>query len=84
MRPSWDPKRTHDPVAPRRNKEGDLYLPPAKRPEVWETGSGSGQHCKTPCARLRPHRTRVHAATFDALTGTPTGRAARATMMTGS
>lgn len=38
MRPTRDPKRTHEPVPPRRNKEGELHLPPAKRPEVWETG----------------------------------------------
>jgi hypothetical protein len=38
MRPTRDPKRTHDPAVPKRNRDGELYLPPARRPEVWETG----------------------------------------------
>jgi hypothetical protein len=38
MKPTRDPKRTHVPIAPKRSKDGELYLPPAKRPEVWQTG----------------------------------------------
>lgn len=37
-RPTRDPKRTHEPARLRRNKRGEPYLPPAERPEVWETG----------------------------------------------
>lgn len=38
MRPTRDPKRTHQAHGPKRGRDGELYLPPARRPEVWETG----------------------------------------------
>jgi hypothetical protein len=37
-RPTRDPARTHDPARLRRDADGEPYLPPARRPEVWETG----------------------------------------------
>jgi len=38
MRPTREPKRTHGPPSPKRDRDGQLYVPPARRPEVWETG----------------------------------------------
>lgn len=51
MRPTRDPKRTHAPASVKRGKDGEAYLPPAKRPEVWETGFNLGPALRDATAR---------------------------------
>lgn len=67
MRPTRDPKRKHEVPRFKRTPDGVLNMPPARRPEVWETGFRLGaalreaeQASREPGRSPRGHIRRAH------------------------